>query len=128
MTGVQTCALPIYGFKVLDELGWKYITLITWIKDKVGLGQYFRGTTEHCIFATKGHSTYASEKGVSGFFAKREEHSAKPPQMYRMIERVSGGPYLEVFARKTRDGWSSWGNEIEGGLHTAEPKQRGWFQ
>jgi N6-adenosine-specific RNA methylase IME4 len=105
------------GFKVIEALGFRYITCITWLKDKQGLGQYFRGVTEHCLFAVKGHLPYKvvdgrRQQGLTGFFAVRRRHSEKPVEMYQMIEKVSYPPYLELFARTKRKGWDCWGNEV----------------
>ena len=105
------------GFKVLNAWGFQYVTTITWMKDKQGLGQYFRGITEHCLFArTKDKLPYKLDdgkrcQGVSGFFAERGEHSAKPEKMREMIEKVSYMPAIELFSRRKVDGWDCWGNE-----------------
>lgn len=109
----------IDAFKVMSAWGFRYVTMITWLKDKQGLGQYFRGKTEHCLFGIRGHLPYKVDEhgkrcqGVTGFFAPRKEHSEKPPEMRRMIEKVSYGPYIELFARKEFDGWDRWGNEVK---------------
>ena len=105
------------GLRVMEELGFKYKTIITWMKDRIGLGQYFRGITEHCLFGVKGNIPYKivngkRQQGKTGFVEQRRAHSEKPLQIYWMIERVSYPPYLEMFARKKRDNWTSWGNEV----------------
>lgn len=109
------------AFKVIETWGFEYVTMITWIKDKQGLGQYYRGLTEHCIFATthnrlpyKLDESGKRQQGVTGFYAPRTEHSHKPEEMRRMIERVSYGPRLEMFARMQHPGWDVWGNEVNG--------------
>ena len=104
------------GFEVIEALGFRYITCITWVKDRIGLGQYYRGKTEHCLFAVKGVLPYKTingkrQQGVTGFEAKRREHSRKPTQMYEFIEKVSYPPYLEIFARNKRDNWDSIGDQ-----------------
>ena len=104
------------GLEVIKALGFRYVTTITWMKDRFGLGQYFRGCTEHCLFAVKGSLPYKvingkRAQGVTGFVAARGEHSVKPIMMYEMIERVSYEPRLELFARSRRIGWDAWGNE-----------------
>lgn len=98
--------------------GFNYKTIITWGKDKFGLGQYFRGQTEHCIFAVKGCLPYKvidgkRQQGTTLLLAPRTKHSEKPEEMRERIEKVSYSPYLEMFARKTYPGWDSWGNEVE---------------
>lgn len=105
------------GLDVMEAWGFKYKTCITWTKDRIGLGQYFRGMTEHCLFGVKGNIPYKMldgkrQQGVTGFYEKRREHSVKPEQMRTMIERVSYPPFIELFAREEFDGWDSWGNEV----------------
>lgn len=109
------------GLRVMADWQFRYVTLITWMKDRVGLGQYFRGITEHCLFGVRGHLPYRLTddgrrlQGLTGFFeAPRSRHSGKPAQMRRMIERVSASPRLELFAREAAIGWTSWGNEAGG--------------
>jgi len=107
------------GLDVLALWGYRYVTMVTWMKDRPGLGQYFRGKTEHCLFGVKGRLAYRylpsgrRAQGVTGFSAPRGEHSVKPAEMRAMIERVSPGPYLELFARRPVPGWTVWGNEVE---------------
>lgn len=105
------------GLKVMAAWGFEYKTMITWMKDRFGLGQYFRGLTEHCLFGVKGNLPYkvvddVRQQGVTGFMAPRGEHSVKPEDMRQMIEKVSYAPFLELFARRETPGWDVWGNEI----------------
>jgi N6-adenosine-specific RNA methylase IME4 len=109
------------GLQVMAAWGFDYKTCVTWMKDRAGLGQYFRGVTEHCLFGVRGRIPYALTEdghrlqGITGFFeAPRGEHSEKPAKMREMVERVSPGPYLEMFARKPAPGWDVWGNESSG--------------
>ena len=104
------------GLDVMKEWGFRYVTMITWAKDRFGLGQYFRGQTEHCLFGVKGRLPYKiidgkRQQSTTLIIAKRQKHSKKPNEMYEYIEKVSYGNYLELFARNKRDGWDSWGNE-----------------
>jgi site-specific DNA-methyltransferase (adenine-specific) len=109
------------GLRVMESWGFKYKTIITWTKDRFGLGQYFRGNTEHCLFGVKGNLPYKIEdgkrqQGVTGFFAKRTIHSAKPQEMRDLINKVSyrdGYKRLEMFARQKTEGWDIWGNELK---------------
>ncbi len=105
------------GLEVVKAWGFRYITAITWTKDRIGLGQYFRGMTEHCLFAVRGRLPYRvtagkRQQGETGFFAPRGRHSEKPEKMRQMIEVVSYEPRIELFARHTVPGWDAWGNEI----------------
>lgn len=108
------------GLKVMEAWGFKYKTMITWVKDRFGLGQYFRGQTEHCLFGVKGMIPYKiveekRQQGVTFFSATRKEHSQKPDEMRQLIEKVSdreGFNKLEMFAREASPGWDLWGNEL----------------
>ena len=106
------------AIELLKIWNFEYITTITWMKDKMGLGQYFRGMTEHCIFATtKKRLPYKiidgkRQQGKSGFYEPKTIHSKKPKTMLKMIENVSYGPRIELFARDIKDGWDCWGNEV----------------
>lgn len=115
------------GFEVLAAWGFKYITLITWEKDRAGLGQYFRGITEHVMFARRGdplpYKTIDGKRaqGMTVIKRPRKEHSAKPGSFYRTAERVSYEPRLEMFARTKRPGWDSWGNELANDVQIEAP-------
>ena len=105
------------ALEVIEALGFKYKTTITWVKDRIGLGQYFRGQTEHCLFAVKGCLPYKildgkRQQGRTVIMAVRRKHSQKPDEMYNMIEKVSYAPYLEMFARNKRTGWDTFGNQL----------------
>lgn len=105
------------GFQLLKKWGFEYITVITWNKDRKGLGQYYRGITEHCLFAcTKKRLPYKMingkrAQGIMGFYEPKTIHSRKPAKMREMIERVSYEPRIELFARESFDSWDCWGNE-----------------
>jgi N6-adenosine-specific RNA methylase IME4 len=119
------------GLQVMKAWGFTYKTKITWVKgecldsegktfkfENAGLGQYFRGLDEVCLFGVKGVLPYKTlnskrQQGKTVFVAPRGEHSEKPKEMYEMIEKVSYAPYIELFARNKRVGWDVWGNEVE---------------
>lgn len=108
------------ALEVIKAWGFKYITCITWVKDRIGIGQYFRGITEHCLFARKGMLPYKKTdqggriQGKTAFYAPKTVHSRKPEEMRQMIEKVSYGPRIELFARQKHEGWDVWGNEVDG--------------
>jgi N6-adenosine-specific RNA methylase IME4 len=95
---------------------------------QMGIGQYFRGVTESCLFGVRGTIPYRTRpdgkraQGRTGFHAPRTEHSVKPEAMRRMVELVSPGPYLEMFARREVPGWTVWGNQVAD--HVAERRVR----
>ena len=108
------------GLSVMQNLGFRYVTNRVWVKDKIGLGQYFRGQHELLLFGTKGRLPYKqsttdtrSKCVISTvIMAKRTKHSQKPSQIYVDIENTSYSPFLEVFAREHREGWDVWGKEV----------------
>lgn len=88
-------------------------------KPQIGLGQYLRGAHELLLFGRIGkgqHETvWNRHRDVPSVIeARRTKHSAKPEESYQLIERVSRGPRVEFFARSGREGWTSWGNELNG--------------
>lgn len=107
------------GLKVMKDWGFSYKTMITWAKENFGLGQYFRGMTEHCLFGVKGHLPYKlidnkRQQGKTLIRAANQAHSVKPWQIYEMIDKVSYDPKVELFAREKIDGWTSLGFDIDG--------------
>lgn len=133
------------GLEVLKAWGFTYVTKIDWFKGELsddlidvalaspagerladeadcwlqmGIGQYFRGVTESCLFGVRGSVPYRMRddgmraQGRTGFHAPRAAHSVKPEKFRTMVELVSPGPYLEMFARRPAPGWDVWGNEV----------------
>jgi len=104
------------GLKVITALGFRYKTNVAWIKNRMGLGQYFRGKHELCLFGTrgKGVAPRTDDRSIPSIIqADITGHSRKPDAFYEMVERRSNGPYLDVFARGSREGWAVWGDEAE---------------
>lgn len=105
------------GFDVMRAWGYRYITAITWVKDKIGCGHYFRNTTEHVLFGVRGSAPLKVANLPTHFEAPRGKHSAKPARFYEIVEEASAGPYLELFARgEMREGWTGWGNQAAGNV------------
>jgi N6-adenosine-specific RNA methylase IME4 len=104
---------------VVRAWGFAPKTILTWTKvhhdnsERVSgkVGYYFRGATEHCLFAVRGSLRTAVSNLPTGFLWPRLPHSVKPDAFYDLVEQVSPGPYLELFARRQRLGWDTWGNE-----------------
>lgn len=143
MTTDEICALPIgdygadvshlylwvpnallpQGLQVLQAWGFNYKSNIVWYKtrkdggpDGRGVGFYFRNVTELLLFGVKGKNARTREAGrrqVNIIPVRKREHSRKPDEAYDIIEACSPGPYLELFARGTRKGWTAWGNQAD---------------
>jgi N6-adenosine-specific RNA methylase IME4 len=107
------------GLEVMEHWGFKYVTNLAWgkdndgLKNEFGLGYYFRGQHELCLFGVKGKLKPKVRNESTFILAKKTKHSKKPTRFYEKIERVSHSPMIELFARNTRDGWDSWGDELE---------------
>ena len=98
------------AFRLIKNWGFRYITCLTWVKPSIGVGNYFRGSTEQVLFAVKGCQPLKRKDVGTHFLANRGEvHSAKPDEFYSLVESCSYAPYIDVFGRKERDGWSVWG-------------------
>jgi N6-adenosine-specific RNA methylase IME4 len=106
-----TAAFLRDGFNLLDAWGFTYKTILTWCKPSIGMGNYFRVNTEHVLFATRGRQPTLRNDVGTWFEAPRTKHSAKPESFYDLVESCSPGPWLEMFARRRRFGWHTWGNE-----------------
>lgn len=78
----------------------------------MGMGYWTRANSEPCLLATRGKPKRLNAGVRQGIIEPRREHSRKPDCVYERIERLVAGPYLELFARQTRPGWHSWGNEV----------------
>jgi N6-adenosine-specific RNA methylase IME4 len=82
------------------------------IATQMGMGKWTRAEFEQCWLGTRG-SPKRLDAGVRQvLIEKRREHSRKPDGIHERIERLVAGPYLELFARQTRPGWTCWGNEV----------------
>lgn len=100
---------------VLDAWGFAYQTNLVWVKDKIGMGYWFRQQHELLLVATRGTppKPRASDRAPSVFTAPRREHSSKPDGIAEVIERYYPElPKVELFARRVRPGWAVWGNEV----------------
>jgi len=104
------------GLEVMKSLGFRYITNVAWVKNQIGLGQYFRGKHELCLFGTRGRgvAVRTGDRSIPSIIqARKTGHSVKPELFYSMVEKRSEGPYLDMFARTPRSGWSVWGDEVD---------------
>lgn len=101
------------GHDVLEAWGFKPRSVFTWIKLRVGLGVYLRNCTEHVLLGTRGKAPVLCKNQINYGVFTVQDHSHKPEEFHKIVERVSPGPYLELFARRRQPGWDVWGNEID---------------
>lgn len=101
------------AFGILQVWGFEYKTMLTWVKSKMGTGDWLRGKTEHCLMAKRGNPTRLLTDQTTVIEGKAREHSRKPEEFYQMVERLCPGGKTELFARTTRKGWTAHGSETE---------------
>ena len=134
MTVEEICALPIgklaaddtchlylwttnthirHAWKVIESWGFTYSTLLVWCKAPRGGGGFptYSTAAEYVLFCYRGKAEPLTRIGRNWWEWKRGEHSAKPENFIDMVETVSPAPRLEMFARRQRLGWDTWGNE-----------------
>jgi N6-adenosine-specific RNA methylase IME4 len=107
---------------IARQWGFEPKTLLTWLKGEngAGMGFFFRGDTEHVLFCVRGNLPIpAAVRRSNVFRGARGGHSEKPNSFLDLVEQVSPGPYLELFARRQRLGWDTWGNEALNHLDAA---------
>lgn len=110
------------GLAVMESWGFRYISNVVWAKrrkdggpDGRGVGFYFRNVTELILFGVRGsmRTLAPARSQVNMIETRKREHSRKPDEQYDLIESCSPGPFLEMFARHPREGWTVWGDESD---------------
>ena len=120
-------ALLADGLRILEAWGFTYKTNLVWMKvrkdggpDGRGVGFYFRNVTELVLFGIKGklRTLAPGRRQVNAIVSRKQEHSKKPDELYRIIESCSPSPYLELFARQRVPGWTQLGDQVDSYAHT----------
>jgi len=128
---VPNALLP-EGLRVMESWGFRYVSNIVWAKrrkdggpDGRGVGFYFRNVTELILFGVRGsmRTLEPGRRQVNMIETRKREHSRKPDEAYDIIESCSPGPYLELFARYPKAGWTVWGDEAD---PEVTPRGRQW--
>jgi N6-adenosine-specific RNA methylase IME4 len=133
MTVEEICALPVKhlacdaallwlwttnGFlvealtRVIPAWGFEFKSVMVWCKPQMGTGNYVRVSHEFLLIASRGGLRPDGRNQTSWLVRERERHSAKPSAFCQIVERISPGPRIELFARAARPRWTVWGNEI----------------
>jgi len=123
------------GLAVLKAWGFSYKSNLVWHKvrrdggsDGRGVGFYFRNVTELILFGVRGKNVRTLTPGrsqVNMIQTRKREHSRKPDEQYELIEACSPGPFIELFGRRTRPGWTTWGDQAVAlpAQHVRRPSQ-----
>lgn len=103
------------AYHLLETWGFAPKTILTWFKQQqIGVGYWLRGQTEHCLLAVKGKPAITHEAQGTALFAKPRGHSVKPDEFYQLVDSLCPGRKLDMFARRGREGWDTWGKEAPG--------------
>jgi N6-adenosine-specific RNA methylase IME4 len=100
-----------YSFDILDAWGFRDVAIITWVKDRMGLGTHIRSQSEFCIMALRGKPTINLTNQTTVVNGKLKEHSRKPDEFYEMVNSLCVGYKLDYFSREQREGWDQYGND-----------------
>jgi N6-adenosine-specific RNA methylase IME4 len=98
--------------KIFEAWGFEFKSSFVWVKPQMGIGNYWRNSHEIMLLAVKGGQTALNKGQMSWLQCSRGKHSAKPDAVRHSIEKLSPGPFLELFGRKKVDGWTVFGNQV----------------
>lgn len=103
------------ALKVMEAWGFRYKSSLVWVKDKLGMGNYWRVSHELLLLGVRGNLRFADHTVRSWVTHRRTIHSQKPEEIRLLIERVSPGPYLELFGRAEmhEQRWTVFGDQVE---------------
>lgn len=106
--------LPL-AFQVIEAWGFSYRSCFVWTKERLGIGNYWRVSHEFLLLGVRGSLRFNERDKRSWQTWKRTRHSKKPNAMRCLIEKVSPGPFLELFGREEipNSDWTVFGNQIE---------------
>jgi len=115
----RVAAMQEEAFKVARAWGFTVKAEIVWLKRTrngrrwFGMGRQVRAEHETCLIAIRGRPKVLSRAVRSTFEGKTRRHSEKPEEFYAIVEKLCAGPYVELFARRPRRGWTCLGDEID---------------
>ena len=98
--------------RVMEAWGFEYKSCLIWVKPQMGIGNYWRVSHEFLLLGVRGSCKFRNKSAMSWVRANRTRHSRKPEKVRKLVEQVSHGPYLELFAREAAKGWTAYGNEL----------------
>jgi N6-adenosine-specific RNA methylase IME4/ParB-like chromosome segregation protein Spo0J len=100
-----------HAYTMIDAWGFKEQTVLTWIKPRIGKGWYLRNQSEHCVVAIRGRPVLTLEGQSTVLHARTRERGRKPDEFYQLVESLCPGSKIDLYARQSRPGWSTWGAE-----------------
>ena len=100
-----------HSFDIIDTWGFRDVSILTWKKDRIGLGSWLRSQSEFCIMCVKGSPVVNLSNQSTVIEGKLREHSRKPDAFYSMVDSLCVGTKLDYFSREQRNGWDTFGND-----------------
>lgn len=101
------------AFKVIEAWGFEYRSVFVWVKPQMGIGNYWRVSHEFLLLGIRGNAKRFKSRSLKSWGEfPRGRHSSKPEEVRGYIESASEGPYLELFGRRSVDGWTVLGNQV----------------
>ena len=103
------------AFTVMKAWGFAYKSCLIWVKPQLGMGNYWRVSHEFLLLGVRGRLPFRDKSQRSWHISRRRRHSSKPYAIRELVERVSPGPYLELFGRAEipHSQWTVFGNQVE---------------
>lgn len=102
-----------HALDMLEAWGFEEKAILTWVKDRMGIGRWLRSKSEFCVMAVKGSPPVNLTNQTTVLEAPLREHSRKPDEFYAMVDELCVGRKLDYFSRQKRDGWDQYGNDVE---------------
>jgi len=97
---------------ILNQWGFRDVSILTWVKTKMGIGKWLRSKSEYCVMAVKGNPIINLTNQTTVLIAENNAHSQKPQEFYNLVDELCIGRKLDYFSRQKRDGWDVFGDEV----------------
>jgi N6-adenosine-specific RNA methylase IME4 len=102
-----------HALDMLQQWGFEEKAVLTWVKDRMGIGRWLRSKSEFCVMAVRGSPPVNLTNQTTVLEAPLREHSRKPDEFYALVNELCVGRKLDYFSREKRDGWDQYGNDAD---------------
>jgi N6-adenosine-specific RNA methylase IME4 len=102
------------AIEIMNHWGFEYKGILVWDKESMGIGKWLRKQCEFCLLGTKGKPIWTATDFRDIIREQKiKQHSAKPELFYSLVDKYCVGKKLDYFARKKREGWDAYGDEVK---------------
>ena len=103
------------AFSIISVWNFEFKSMFVWCKRQMGIGNYWRVSTEYLLLAVRGNLPFADHGQRNWLELDRQGHSEKPEEIRTLVEKVSPGPYLELYGRvlPANPAWTVFGNQLK---------------